>query len=117
MKIIDPGHTYEVENVDGEGTQTIQFVHRRGHDGQLLAEDQRKEGIQSQELLRVLIDRTIYLHIEQPWSENVKIVQQLRDALRTYEARAARSAVEKLPMPERQSFCKECGHFLCFCDG
>jgi hypothetical protein len=116
MKVIDPGHTYRVENTDGSGTQVIQFVLRRGYDGELLPEDQRKEGIQSQELLRVLIDRTIYLHTENPWSENVKVVQHLRDALRLYEARAARAAIVKLQMPERRDFCKQCGHFLCFCN-
>lgn len=115
MKVIEPGHLYEVENVDGDGTQLIQFVHRRDEDARLLPEDQRKEGIQSQELLRVLIDRTLYLHAEQPWSENVKIIQNLRDALRIYEARAARAAIEKLSMPERYEHCRECGHFMCFC--
>lgn len=116
MKVLVPGHGYELDNVDGDGKQHIHFVHRRGEDGRLLPESQRVEGIQSQELLRVLINRTIYLHIEQPWSENVKIVQHLRDALRIYEARAARSAIEKLPMPELHSTCTECGHFLCFCE-
>lgn len=29
MKVLEPGHVYEVENIDGEGTQTINFVARR----------------------------------------------------------------------------------------
>lgn len=115
MKILDPGHEYEVENIDGSGTQKIQFVKRRDSKAELLPESQREEGIQSQELLRVLIDRTIYLHTEQPWQENVKIVQNLRDCLRLYESRAARRHIEKLSMPERFDTCKECGHLLCFC--
>lgn len=116
MKVIDPGHVYEVENIDGDGTQIIQFVQRRGWDAELLPEEEREEGIQSQELLRVLIDRTLYLHAEQPWQENVKIVHNLRDALRLYEARAARRSIERLSMPERAKNCASCGHVLCFCD-
>jgi hypothetical protein len=116
MKVIDPGHRYEVKNVDGKGRQTVQFVKRRGWDAELLPEDQREEGIQSQELLRVLIDRTIYLHTEQPWQENVKIIHHLRDALRLYESRAARRHIEKLSMPERHDACSHCGHILCFCE-
>lgn len=114
MRVIDPGHLYEVENVDGDGTQRIQFVKRRGPDAELLPEKDRLEGIQSQELLRVLIDRTFYLHREQPWQENVKILHHLRDALRLYESRAARRHIEKLSMPELADPCGKCGHILCF---
>lgn len=117
MRIIEAGHLYEVENVDGDGTQRIQFVHRRDDAGELLPEKYRKEGIQSQELLRVLIDRTIYLHAEQAWHENVKIINHLRDALRLYESRAAHRAIDKLAMPERHVGCDTCGHLLCFCEG
>ena len=115
MKIVDAGHQYRVENV-GTGHQTIQFVKRRGWDAELLPESEQLDGIQSQELLRVLIDRTQYLHAEQPWQENVKILHHLRDALRLYEARAARRSIERLSMPERASACKTCGHLLCFCE-
>lgn len=116
MRIIDSGHLYEVENTAGKGTQQIQFVKRRGWDAELLPKKEQIEGTQSQELLRVLIDRTLYLHAEQPWSENVKIVHHLRDALRLYESRAARRHIEKLSMPERHSPCKSCGHLMCFCE-
>ena len=47
MKVIEPGHVYEVENVDGKGTQRIQFVHRRDSTAELLPDKERKEGIQS----------------------------------------------------------------------
>lgn len=115
MRVITPGHVYELTNVDGDGTQVIQFVHRRAEDGRLLPERDRTEGIQSQELLRVLINRTMYLHNEQPWSENVEVVHHLRDALRIYEQRASRAAIEKLPMPERIAVCGDCQHMFCFC--
>lgn len=115
MKIIQPGHVYDVENIDGPGTQRIQFTERRGWDAELLPEDKRTPGIQSQELLRVLIDRTIYLHAEQAWHENVDIINHLRAALTLYESRAAHRHLEKLSMIERHLPCSKCGHLLCFC--
>lgn len=116
MKVIEPGHVYEVQNTDGKGTQRINFVLRRDGAAELLPENQRRQGIQSQELLRVLIDRTIYLHNEQPWPENIVVINCLRKALKMYESRAARRSIEKLAMPERHEGCKDCGHLLCFCD-
>lgn len=117
MKIVEPGHTYAVTNVDGPGHQIIRFVKRRDSRAELLGEEEREEGIQSQELLRVLIDRTIYLHAEQPWPENVEVVKHLRKALSLYESRAARRHIEKLSMIERHEPCEDCGHLLCFCTG
>lgn len=113
MRILDPGHTYEVQNVDGSGVQIIQFVKRRGPDGELLAEHQRREGIQTQELLRVAINRSIFLNGEQCWHENVDAVNHLRDALRLYESRAAHRALDKLAMPELASACSICHHIFC----
>lgn len=113
MKVIDPGHVYEVQNVDGDGTQTIRFVRRRDDEATMLPQDAREEGILTQELLRVCIDRTLYLHAEAPCPENVIIVNSLCTALREYEARAARRTIEKHPMPERMDVCEECQHALC----
>lgn len=113
MRIIEPGHVYEVENVDGDGVQRIEFVRRRGDDAELLPERLRREGILSQELLRVLIDRTLYLGAEAAWHENIEILTSLRKALQVYEARAAAATIYKTPMPERMPGCPICGHVLC----
>lgn len=113
MNVLEPGHVYEVVNVDGDDVQEIRFVRRRDDEARLLPQDDRDEGILSQELLRVLIDRTLYLNAEAPCPENVLIVHQLRGALVEYESRAARRTIEKLPMPERQDVCEICQHILC----
>lgn len=113
MKIASAGHVYEVENVDGNDRQTIRFVRRRGPNGEPLPSDQREEGILSQELLRVLIDRTLYLNAEAPCDEDVAIVDHLRSALGLYESRAARRSIERLARPEMASPCPDCGHILC----
>ena len=111
MQIIDPGHVYRLYNADGEGTQTIRFVRRRGDDGERI--ETKSEGILSQELLRVLINRTLYLNDEDPCIEDVEIVHKLRDCLKLYESRAARRTIEKLSMPEKTDACPICHHLLC----
>jgi hypothetical protein len=115
MKIIEPGHVYRVQHVDGHPLRSTEicFVRRRGSDGRLLPEAQRSSGILGQELLRVLIDRTLYLNAEDPCTEDVEIVGKLRECLRLYEARAARKTIEKMPMPERADACPICHHLLC----
>jgi len=113
MKIVEPGHVYEVENVDGVGTQRIEFVQRRNSNAHLLPETERKEGILTQELLRVAIHRTLYLNAEAPCVENIEIVEALRRALSLYESRAARRTIEKKPMIENERVCSICHHILC----
>jgi hypothetical protein len=113
MEVVEAGHVYDVQNVDGDGTQRLQFVRRRDDEAVLLPADERGEGILGQELLRVLIDRTLYLNAEAPCTENVVILESLRTALQQYEIRAARRTIEKHPMIERMDVCEECQHALC----
>lgn len=117
MIIVEPGHTYGLHNI-GPGLykdigHIVQFKRTRDERGRLLDPAEQREGPLAQELLRVLIDRTLYLNAEDPCNEDVAIVGHLRDALRLYEARAARRTIEKMPMPERESLCGVCGHLLC----
>jgi hypothetical protein len=111
VKIIEPGHVYSVANVDGPGEQTIRFVRRRDEHAKLLEESE--EGILSQELLRVLIDRVRYLNDEDPCAEDVEIIVRLRESLRLFETRASRRTIEKMPMVEMADACPICHHLLC----
>lgn len=113
MKIVAAGHIYDAQNVDGHGTQRIVFVRRRDDEAVLLSAEERNEGILTQELLRIAIDRTLYLNAEGPCQENVEIVECLRRALSLYESRAARQTIEKNPMLERTDVCEICQHVLC----
>lgn len=117
MRVVTPGHVYDIHNVDDpeQGTQRIRFVRRRDDDAKL--RDVFTPGILAQELLRVLIDRTLYLNAEAPCAEDVAVVKKLRECLRLYESRAARRTIEKLPMPEMRDVCARCHHILCLCDG
>lgn len=86
MKVIDPGHIYELQQLGG-GTQRITFVKRSG--GAIHYEEEWA-GLQTQEVLRALIDRTIHLNKILPCTETEKAIQYLRLALFEYEARAYR---------------------------
>lgn len=113
MKVIESGHVYVVEDADGDSTQTIRFVRRRDEIGEPLPKGYRAPGILSQELLRVLIDRTFYLYEEAPCDEDTQIIEKLRECLQLYESRAARRTIEKLSKPEEAEVCPLCHHILC----
>ena len=87
MKIIEPGHIYQLTHLDGVGTTKLTFVNRE--------EGTKHEGTQTQEVLRALIDRTRHCHKCLPWHGNRSIVQYLRLALALHEARALVRKVEK----------------------
>ena len=102
MKIIEPGHIYELAHLDGKGVTTLTFVNR---------EFNPHEGTQTQEVLRALIDRTQHCHDCLPWAGNKEIIQHLRLALALHEARAIyRKAEKELYKPENIAVGRD-GHF------
>lgn len=106
MKVIDPGHKYEVYNLDGEDSQVVTFVKR-------FRDKYNHAGTVNQEFLRVLIDRIEFLHKEVPSVLNKDILHHLRMALVLHEARALCRKVEKDKLkPEDVVFDEEDGHFL-----
>jgi len=104
MKIIEPGHVYELASLDGGVPQQIVFVNReRGSE---------HSGTQTQELLRALIDRTQHCDACLRWEGNDKIIHHLRMALVLHEARALERKTEKgLLLPEHVGIGND-GHFL-----
>jgi hypothetical protein len=106
MKILDAGHSYELDVLDGNLNQTIKFVKRgRGvhnHPGTI-----------NQDVLRVLIDRVKFLNNEIPWDGNDKIIYHLRMALALQEARAMFRRIEKEEFkPEFVPTSALDGHFM-----
>lgn len=103
MKIIEPGHIYQLTHLDGAGTTKLTFVNRE--------EGTEHEGTQTQEVLRALIDRTWHCHRCLPWDGNHKIVKHLQLALVLHEARALyRKAKKGLYIPEEVKVGVD-GHF------
>ena len=87
MKIIDPGHIYELRQLGDANTQTIRFIKRCGGAVQY---SQEWSGLQTQEVLRALIDRTEYLNDILPCKETIEAKRCLQMALYWYEVRALR---------------------------
>lgn len=104
MKILEPGHIYELNQVDGNGKETLRFVNREP--------GTEHPGTQTQEVIRALIDRTMHCDNCLRWEGNDKIIHHLRMALTLHEARALERKAEKgYYAPERQAVGKD-GHFV-----
>lgn len=105
MKIVEPGHIYELHSLDGAKgeTETLRFVNREG--------GAEHPGTQTQEVLRALIDRTMHCDNCLRWEGNDKIIQHLRMALALHESRAIERKAEKgYYAPERLKVGAD-GHF------
>lgn len=105
MRIIDPGHDYELESYDGYLYVPLRFVGKAA-------------GTNCQEVIRVLIDRVKYLDNQMPCQENKTIVTNLRSALIAFENRAIRRHGLKVrdlwpDAIELLQTCKICGHIRC----
>lgn len=116
MKVIEPGHVYQLTVLDGETPMIIRFVNREltPHDG-----TQTQEVLRAQiDSLEVLIDRTNHCDGCLPWSGNERIIKamseaqrQLRLALLIHEERALERKMDKDRMkPEKVNVAKD-GHF------
>jgi hypothetical protein len=117
MKVIEPGHIYELTVLDGNDKVILRFVNR---------EDNPHPGTQTQEVLRanidsieVLIDRTNHCDNCLPWPGNERIIKalseaqrQLRLALLFHEERALERKLERDGWLPEQAITAEDGHFV-----
>lgn len=93
MKIIDPGHIYWVDNLEAPGVQRLKFCKRSS---KMVRHANEHPGTNTQEVIRVLIDRTKYLDGIGTCPETQNALYHLRMALYEYEARAYWRKQEKL---------------------
>ena len=93
MKVIDSGHEYELSELGSDNTQILKFIKRSGGTVQYSGEH---AGLQTQEVLRALIDRTKYLDSIIPCRETKEAIKHLQMALYWYEVRAQRRKKEKV---------------------
>jgi len=117
VRVIDPGHTYQLDGLDGGTPQTIRFVKRCDPPAKYPGNVGSYPGTTIQEVLRVLIDRTQYVGRQRPCEETVHAIDAMREAIRLLEERAARRhgrALGPMPtQPELESTCPACGHIRC----
>lgn len=88
MKVTDQGHTYELENVEG-GTQTLQFIRKERGPAGAEADTLKTviNGVTTEEVITVLIDRLEFLHSRLPDDQTQAAITSLKAALDLLEAR------------------------------
>jgi hypothetical protein len=121
MKVIEPGHIYECQQLDGDGKPlTLTFVNRDGTAGHT------HEGTQTQEILRVeidmlavLIDRTNHCDDCMRWEGNDRIIKAMSEAQRQlnlailfHEQRVLERQFAKGTLDPAQTKIGEDGHWL-----
>jgi len=86
MKVVDPGHRYEVDNLQGHPVQTIGFVKKQLNEETGVFETVA-DGTTNEEVLAVLIDRIQTLNKKAPCRENSICLTHLETALLWLNAR------------------------------
>lgn len=90
MKVIETGHVYEPQNRESDAEcagQTIRFINKQP--------GQEHGGTTTQEVIRILIDRTRHCANCMPHPNNERAIYHLRMALVMHEARALERKTEK----------------------
>ena len=91
MKVIVPGHTYELsnfENKDVDG-QILQFIHKQPASEGSTELKTVADGTTNEELLEVLIDRIYFLQAKFPCRENAIVITNLEESLMWLNKRTA----------------------------
>lgn len=115
MKIIDAGHKYQLQTLDGDEKVELRFVKREGpgYPGNVGSHS----GTNIQDVLRVCIDRVKYLNNQIWCEENKRVIEHLRWAIYELETRAAhrhkRNFFYGLDSIEGFGTCTTCGHIGC----
>ncbi len=114
MKILDPGHKYELQSLDGGKPQLKIFVKREGPNfpGNIGS----YPGSNLQENWRADLNRLRYLWEQKPCVETENAILYVRLALWELEKRAARIHGRSEPTSKEAEFgktCVECGHVKC----
>jgi predicted Zn-ribbon and HTH transcriptional regulator len=116
VKILDPGHRYLIEALDGGEDQIIQFVKRVGPN--YPGNQDPVGGPITQEFIRAILDRCKYVNNQEPCIETETIISSLRTILMMFEVRAARCRGTAIELShdyqiDNASTCPKCGHIQC----
>ncbi len=114
MQVVDPGHEYLLDALDGEQENRLVFVKREGpnYPGNL----GHHAGTTMQEVLRALVDRAVYVNSQIPSAHTQAAIYYMKSAIFEFENRAAKRHGRAAPDIENAVYgekCKKCGHIGC----
>lgn len=115
MYEIDPGHKYSLSPLDGPIGQTLTFVKREGT--HYPGNEGHYCGTTSQEVLRALLYRAVYVNQQKPCWQTQLSMFLLETIIWLYEHRAAKLHGRKPPSRFQAVFystCPYCGHVNCY---
>lgn len=119
MKVIDPGHMYDLRCLDVDGHIRLTFVKRDYPAWKFPGNDGSYPGTTTQEVMRALIDRAKYVNSQIPHPANQVVIDNLRNSIRELERRAAENHKRELRWNEiredieNEPTCNQCGHIQC----
>lgn len=116
MRVIDPGHQYALNHLDGNLEELLTFVKREGP--KYPGNQGSHPGTNIQECLRAIIDRIKYVDAQIPHWRNKHAIVAMRDVLECLEFRAAERHGRILHLSpglniEDEEVCPKCGHIGC----
>lgn len=116
MKVVDAGHEYELDSLDGEQINKLVFVKREGkkYPGNV----GHHPGTTMQEVLRALIDRAKYVNSQVPDINTISAIDCMRKAIFSLESRAAIRHNRTINFSiddavNGKEKCLKCGHVGC----
>lgn len=122
MRVLDDGHVYALQSLDGGGHEILSFVKRvgPGYPGNVGAHP----GTTTQEVCRAEINRMRYVNAQQPDYRNAEAIYYFRKIIELHERRAADRHGRRLVLTQAEfdnienlPVCKDCGHIGCKADG
>lgn len=118
VKVIDPGHKYLLNSLDGGEPILLTFVKRDNPPENYPGNIGHYPGTQLQEVLRALIERGEYVQNQQPCPETAKFVDLMRQGLYELETRVRHRRHQpelrvSLDQIEKEPTCSICGHIMC----
>ncbi len=119
MEVVDPGHEYLLDSLDGEQMNHLIFVKREGE--KFPGNVGHHPGTTMQEVLRALIDRAQYVNNQVKCHETTMAIDNMEFALLWLEQRAAKRHgrsesfldIERKDIISGKNKCSKCGHVGC----
>lgn len=92
MRILDPGHKYQLQDINSESSSNTLIFYK---DGSLNWDGENYAGTCNQEVLRALINRVKFLDLQLEHWVNNQIIHHLRNALILHEIRHLERLLDK----------------------